>query len=73
MSLYQLFDQFCIDFCQAWNLDESSFIVRQMLTLCGLGMMFSIGLHVYHAMFELLIALLERLHKKIKSYFIKSR
>ena len=72
MSLYQLFDQFCIDFCQAWSLDESSFIVRQTLTLIGLGMMFSIGLHFYHAIFDLLTALFEWLFKKIIK-IIKSR
>lgn len=79
MSLYQLFDQFCMDFCEAWGLmhscffDSTSVAPRQMWTLATLGIMLSIGLHLYHAIFELLTALLEWLHKKIKFRFFKSR
>lgn len=73
MSLYELFDQFCIDFCQAWQLKASSFAVRQILTVCGIGMMLSIGLNFYNSVFKVLCALVDRIVKKIKARSIKSR
>lgn len=73
MSLYQIFDQFCLDFCFAWGIEASSSFICQALTIFWFGMCFCVGFLFYVSVFYFIYVLGELIFKSVKRYIIKSR